>query len=216
MRESLWWLVERVRKHSDALLLNLFWPAAAGNVGWSTYKVLLEIDGFPPDSTVVARLFLLVLLAIYLAVNWVRMAEVKHAYKLLWFVGDVTHLSTIVLLAIATEDATGAQVVDPETLLVLLFSLVIVWHICGVWIKSKTVMSPGEDGNQEPGEQKYRIRFRETIGSRLTLIVPSAVGIALVYVIPLQSWYVQGWNLPLALLVMLVVWGYIRKKLTDY
>lgn len=75
----------------------LLWPAAAGNVGWSVLTIGLADT---PPSHREARLALLVLLTLYLSIEWIRRPDTMETKRKVFF-GSL-HIVSIAVLAIAT------------------------------------------------------------------------------------------------------------------
>jgi hypothetical protein len=68
------------------LFQDLIWPAAAGNVAWSFFSIAVGEEWFPPLTR--ARLTVLLLLAVYLAVDWMRTAETVSTLKRGFWIAD--------------------------------------------------------------------------------------------------------------------------------
>ena len=82
------------------LLQELVWPAAAGNVAWALFTIAIQE---PWSQNTVARVLVLIFLAIYLAVEWLRIALLRFEPSILYWIFDGVHILTIVVFAIATQ-----------------------------------------------------------------------------------------------------------------
>lgn len=85
------------------LLPELAWPAAAGNVAWALFTVFtLE----RPGKHLASRLCILLVLSIYLSVDWIWTKTELWRLKPHYWIADSVHILTIVLLALATQSYT--------------------------------------------------------------------------------------------------------------
>lgn len=108
----------------------LAWPAAAGNVAWSVLTLCLD-NSRPSDWP--GRLILLVALAIYLSVDWVRRpSDLGNPWVA---VASSLHLAALAVLAIAAavkQDAAFLAVV-----LAVFLVVTVVAHVWSAWESSK-------------------------------------------------------------------------------
>jgi hypothetical protein len=105
----------------------LVWPAAAGNVAWSVFTIALDAAHRPTDF--LARIALLLLLAVYLSVEWVRQGASGASDQYGWF--SALHIVGLIVISIAA--AVG---LDPKSLgwaLAILLAITAAGHAFGVW-----------------------------------------------------------------------------------
>jgi hypothetical protein len=108
------------------LLRDLIWPAAAGNVAWSFLQLLFV----PPKCNRWPYLTLLPLMAIYLAIDWLRSAsEETRDWK--YWVADLCLVSGIVVLAIAAQ--ANQSVLFLHVTLGSVFGAAAGLHLIGAW-----------------------------------------------------------------------------------
>jgi len=161
------------------LFQDLIWPAAAGNVAWSFFTIAIGEDRLSPG--VAARLSVIFLLAIYLAVDWLRTAETVTTLKPWFWIADAPLSASVVIFAIAT------QMNKPwlGNSLTALFLIGVVGHLVGAW--------------EPTGNVAYRSL------KRLVLAGANAVGCIVLILIGSSDW-----RLPIALASVLVLWFLAR------
>lgn len=126
------------------LFVNVFWPAAAGNVFWSfctliidtlpddfdwkQFAWLLAFD-FDIDWGIIARLAVLICIAAYLAVNWIRVKIARDNIELKYWVFDFVHLWTVIFAALTAY--LNANFL--EVFLAALFLWAVIGHLTGIF-----------------------------------------------------------------------------------
>lgn len=118
-----------VIEHVKPLYVNVFWPAAAGNVFWSLLVFTITGPGNTPIMEWIARLFLLLFLAVYLSCVWVGIRSLDNVgtYKR-WIVEGV-YIWSIAFLALCVQ-------LRPNWIELGVFMLLLVGftgHILSVW-----------------------------------------------------------------------------------
>ena len=159
---------------------SILWPAAAGNVAWSILTLVLSESADRP-SHLMARIAILVVLAAYLSLEWLRRPATLDTKKQMIFSG--LHVATISALAIAT--AIGRS---PEFLawtLAVLLSGTCIGHLVHTWEKDRTT---------------YLLATSNAAGIAV-LIWCSVLRPALPEAL---------WPVPVAALVVLLAWGCVR------
>ena len=110
------------------LFQNLVWPAAAGNVAWAL--VTLAITEPWKETNVLPRLVVLLLLAVYLTVGWLRIpTEPRPGY----WIADFIHILTIIVFAIATQLNKSWL----ECSLFSIFTVTTAGHLLGAWVTTR-------------------------------------------------------------------------------
>lgn len=113
-----------------SLFDSVFWPAAAGNVFWSLFTLLLEAVGKPLDYEAIGRMAVLVLLTLYLSIEWVRnLAHGPSNPDFSFSLFDALHIWAVVLVALSAQ-------LRPDLTSVALYAYFIintVGHVAGVW-----------------------------------------------------------------------------------
>jgi hypothetical protein len=172
---------------------DLFWPAAAGNVAWALFTLVLAPGGAGEPWARGAMLFFL---GVYLVLSWLRSRDSGHTPLPLAF--DAMHLITVALLAIALSQPTSG----PERLRWLLtFVLLVttVGHAFTVWDPPASQSALRDDAF------KWKMRKR-----RSALSLPGVVGIATAWL----AWSDQRplLRMAVAMLLALVVWWLVRYR----
>ena len=122
------------------MFVNVFWPAAAGNVFWSFCTLIAEslpkefsiavllwplsLD-FEMNWSLLYRLAVLILIAVYLSFNWMRVKIAKKDADFWYWFFDFGHLLTITFAALVTH-------YNPEFLeffLVIVFGWSVIGHL---------------------------------------------------------------------------------------
>lgn len=167
-------------ERTTRLFDHLLWPAAAGNVAWSFFNVLVTHDG--PWHVFVAQLATLGLLAWYLFINWRRSEVLDYKAAGYWFF-DGIHLVTVVLFAIVT-----AEIYDiSRWLLMAVLGWAALGHAVGAFDRVAD----------------------EPVIVRCKRVGANGLGIALILssiLIPELAWLAP----PLAVVLVLVVWGFVK------
>lgn len=171
----------------------IFWPAAAGSVFWSLCTLVVGelpeqaskelVDdilagAYVPDWDTIARLVVLLLLAAYLTVNWMRVAAVPKSVPPKYWVFDFFHLWTIAFCAIAAESRSHYL----EWLLVGLFLWAAIGHLSGAF----------SVGGSESVEDRRKLARANIAG--VFVLIP-----AFFFDWPLLA--------PASLILVLVLWG---------
>jgi hypothetical protein len=178
------------------VFFNLVWPAAAGNITWSFAYLAIEKG---VSLSVMPRLAVLLLLGVYMGHEWWQIQRRDNVWPSYWLADGVL-VATIIVFAIAVY-------FDKPWLsssLIAVLVVAILGHLSGAWM-------PRADGTT------WRHKWRNTLGKRVWLAIPSALGVATL-VIPFEVGSVPNqWQRPAAILVVLLVWRYVRaKRVTDY
>jgi hypothetical protein len=168
------------------LFLDLLWPAAAGNVAWAVAQVAV---GHERSQSVASRLIVLVLLAVYLAIDWSRSKSQPTKKKRYW-VGDTFHLISIVAFAVAVADNDGEIA---EWSLAAVFSVGVVGHLSGLW-------------EIRVGETTQKTNW----GHRFCLAGCGLLGIAVLVVARVGFRMPLFRRLPVAFLIVFVAWIVVR------
>ena len=182
----------RIERHASLLITQLIWPAAAGNVAWAAATVALQQHLAGPDAQ--ARFALLILLAIYLAANWLRTEAIKYASPFSYLVSDFVRIVTVVILAITASSVDA----DLKGSLARVLWVAVVGHAVGVWMQ------------RDEAQPKFIQRWKETIGRRFLLSAASGVGLLVLHSLPPLSIVSAEWVPALALGMVLIVWGGCR------
>ena len=114
----------------QTLLQNLVWPAAAGNVAWALFTLLVRNSGSLDEGGVLARALVLLLTFSYLTTSWRRLHYLDEINPWYMFF-DLVHISTIVAFAIAVESNKPWL----EWALCVVFISALVSHLIGAWHK---------------------------------------------------------------------------------
>lgn len=169
------------------LFQNVIWPAVAGNVAWAFFYVAVQESR---SKSVVARLFLLFLLAFYLGFDWLRTASELYRMKSWYWIGDAVLASMIVVAAIATQVPLKVEWLNVS--LAAVFLAAVAGHIAGAW--------------EPTGEIEKRW------WKRAQLAGISVLGFVLTFT--LSGMLPQGslWHLPITMLLVLILWVPVRKR----
>lgn len=161
------------------LFQDLIWPAAAGNVAWSFFTVAIGEDW--SCRSVGARLIVLSLLALYLALDWLYIGSADGQRKRDYWIADGILVAAIVVFAIAAQlEKTWLEIA-----LAVVFGVAIGGHLLGAW------------------ESGWRAR------GKLALI--NALGPTIIFGSHLVFKQPYPWNLPTSLALVLTVWIYVRR-----
>jgi len=157
MKNALVWLRDAFTNtfpiEAKCLFLDLLWPAAAGNVAWAVAQVAIDYDSGQSSAS---RLAVLILLAIYLIIDWSRSKSLPEKSRRYWK-GDAIHLISIVAFAVAVA---GNKSTISEWSLAVVFLVGVVGHSAGVW-----------EVNESPnGWRRFSLAFCGGLGI-VTLIV---------------------------------------------
>jgi len=172
------------------LFQNLIWPAAAGNVAWAFFTVAVQETWAAPG--VFARLAVLLVLAVYLAIDWMSTeSELDHLKHWYW-VADAFHVVAIVALAITTQLNTRLFAGS----LVAVYLTTITGHLVGAW--------------ESTGEVQKRWRSRALLAST------SAVGLTLMLGLPYVVTAGTLWHLPISMAITLILWCLMRKRVYSW
>jgi hypothetical protein len=167
-----------------SLFQGVFWPAAAGNVFWSFCALIIDKSDQISTLSLLARLSLLLLLSLYLTIEWLRNysnfpATVPWHF---WFF-DWLHICAVALVALTA--ATKAEWLDVT--LIAFYLITAIGHFVGAW-------SATEENNQS-----------DRISGAISLL-----GAAIVLI----GWFadtVRPWNLPLSGFLVLLLWSVHRR-----
>ena len=164
------------------LFLGLIWPAAAGNVAWALLQVALDRDKYEPVYR--ADLAILALVAIYLAVDWLRTKERKISQRSLYWIFDGLLVLSIVWFAIAIQAKKGDLFLTWS--LGFVFGVAVLGHLSAAW--------------ENRGEKSW---------PRLTLAGGSILGL-LTLIAVYHRWPAFRWNLALSFGTVLILWVVVR------
>jgi hypothetical protein len=114
-------------KRMTKLFQALIWPAIAGSVGWALFTVLISEPW--AGSEFWYRVALLVVLAIYLASDWIATEDELDSLKHWYWVGDAFHAITIAALAIAVQ----LNKAHLPVYLTFVLGVAAFWHLAGAW-----------------------------------------------------------------------------------
>jgi hypothetical protein len=172
------------------LFQSLIWPAAAGNVAWAFFTVAVQETWAAP--TVAARLTVLLLLAVYLALDWMSTESELDRLKSWYWVADAFHVVAIVALAIATQLNTQRL----AYFLAAVYAVTIVGHIAGAWEPTGTV--------------------RKCWRNRALLAGISVLGLVLMLVLPYVLAEGSLWHLPITMAIGVTLWNLLRNQVYDW
>ncbi len=173
-----------------AILQDLVWPAAAGNVAWSF--VTIAVTDWS-TSGACARLLVLALFAWYLGFDWSRIPKlIDEEVKSRYFIFDLCVVFAIVVFAIAISQPPDRAWPKAwiETSLAMVFLVAIVGHLTGVWETTK--------------------RRNRSLSCRLA--GANALGVLMLGVSHWAFGRLYPWNLVAALLSVLVVWWCLQRS----
>jgi hypothetical protein len=105
----------------------LIWPAAAGNVAWAFFSVVVDPSRDGVEQILLATV--LFLLAAYLLLDWVETDERADRLRRYFWIGDAAFAAAIVTFAI------GIQVGNPSSqkFLCAVYLTAAVGHLLGFW-----------------------------------------------------------------------------------
>ena len=168
------------------LLKELIWPAAAGNVAWTFFSVLLTILQPNTEEAPFARLIAILLLACYLGIVYLMPCEeAKDDSKQTRSIFDILHSLTIIFCAISFQ--LNFDAIFYNICLSIFWGIAALGHLAGAWIP---------DSIAEP-------KFRKQI--LMSLI--SIIGLGLCWTF---SFIQNDWNLVISLFIGLILWVLLR------
>jgi hypothetical protein len=172
------------------LFQDLIWPAAAGNVAWAFLQVVLgALDPKQPTPLsyplLVAHLVVLLLVATYLVLDWLRTKKfgIRLRRRYWWFDGAL--VLSIVWFAIAIQVLPREEAFLSWSL-GFVFGIAILGHFAGAW---------------ERAEGK-------NWGHRIKLVICGLLGPAVL----IFCHRLGPWNLCLAFFAVLVAWVVVRTE----
>jgi hypothetical protein len=122
-------------KNLKALFESVFWPAAAGNVFWSFASLLVENKVQLTVPSTWGSGVLLLLLSLYLSVEWLRnYSRIPDDVALSFWAFDWLHICAVVAVALS---AALKPSLLPATSAVF-FAITAVGHFAGVWKQTET------------------------------------------------------------------------------
>ncbi len=170
------------------LFQELLWPAVAGNVLWSFFSLWLDAY-FPGDASAnpnlenaLARLWVLALLGIYLCYDWIRMLQ-GNRNEYAW-IADLPHAACITVFSLMVQSGRNQMTLA----LVALLIITGIGHLTTLW-ESKT---------QQPcGCRRLALAAINFAGAGSASAFEDIPG---------------RWNLPIAMLVVLIPWFVLRRR----
>lgn len=171
------------------LFQNLIWPAVAGNVAWSFFTVAVQECWC--DEGVQARLVVLVSIAVYLGIDWMRTEARRENLKpgFWYFLFDSALAAAIAVFAIAVQNRVQSAPSWGTWALVAVLAVTTLGHILGVWEAA---------GSADPSDRGLLAIFNI---AGIVVVVIGHCG-----VIPGFA----PWNLPVAVLVVIGMWAIMR------
>ena len=106
----------------------MIWPAVAGNVAWAFLTVAIQ-ERAQADRAYFVRLAVLLLVAAYLGLDWMRTQLLSPQLKKYYWIGDAFVATAIATFAIGTQ----LKVEWIEWSLITVFVSAAVGHVCGCW-----------------------------------------------------------------------------------
>jgi hypothetical protein len=168
------------------LFQNLVWPAAAGNVAWAFFTVAVQETW--AARGVAARLAMLLLLAVYLALDWMKTESELDRLKRWYWIADTFHVAAIVAFAIAIQMNTQRL----TCFMAAGYSVTVVGHLAGAW--------------EPTGEVRKRWR------NRVLLSGISMLGLVIILVLPYVLAEGSLWHLPIAIGSGVILWSLLRNR----
>ena len=174
------------------LMLDLVWPAAAGNVFWALATVGQTESWASPVTQ--AKLVMLAMTAVYLAADWIRSSNHRRELRPYFWLFGAPLAFVIIGLAIATQRVEDASPpVFPVCWLSAVFLVGIGGAITGAW------MPTGEKSGRE----------------RWYLGVANLVGLAILLGFPIICKGTEILAFPVSASVVVLAWGYGRFRLFE-
>jgi hypothetical protein len=170
------------------LFEGLLWPAAAGNVLWSLVA-LITLETKPSAYLFVTRAAVLLLLGLYLCLEWIRnYRSLPKPITWQFWLFDLFHLLAVAWAAIATYEGSPLLV----NALVAYFIVTGTGHLSGAY-------KHAQDTRKETVE----------------LASINYLGIAVIYAGALAGFDYQAsmqWTLPLSLSIVIILWLKQRRR----
>lgn len=169
----------------NKLVHNVIWPAVAGNVLWGFLQVFADpqVVGY----TLCQRLFSLLFVGVYLAVDWINTDKVTSINDDYWRY-DIPLAATIVTFAISTQAGAPWAPIP----LGFAFAVAVVGHCSGAWDESTK---------------------QSSCYARAALATINALGILVL----LGGWFFGGaimlWSMPVAIFLVVSLFLSLRKKI---
>ena len=176
-------------KNLNDLVHNVIWPAVAGNVLWSFLQVVADPNITGP--TLWPRLASLLLIGVYLSIDWVITHNKRDHINEKYGRFDMFLAASIATFAIATQFGTWWA----PFALAMVFGVAVVGNWLGAW-----------DLRDRASSCKARRAF--TGINALGLI-----GLGLLILMDPNEWYAL-WLTPVAILVVVVLYLCLREKIT--
>jgi hypothetical protein len=172
-------------KNLKALFQNVFWPAATGNVFWSVCTMFADEKFSINNQGIISAILVLLLATIYLSIEWILNYETlpdKVSWK--FWVFDFLLICAVAFIAISAPSRPNIFVWASA----FFFAVVAIGHFAGAYKE------------QEANKQ---------VSYKSVLI--SVLGLAIVLVGFIWP-QIKPWNLPIASVVALILWVFIRKE----
>lgn len=188
------------KRHSVSLMQSVIWPAVAGNIIWSFLSLLIDTDnGF--DSYRISRLLILLLLSIYLILDWLNVERCHHELKKNYWIVDFLLAISIAFFALSVQYKDEyADVHWLDISLTVVYLLVLFGHSMENWVPDLNAI------NHEKYVQ-YKGKIGAQIGAKVFNIIVAIIIIWQAYFnFPIQL--KSPWNLPASLSYVLLVWAY--------
>lgn len=171
----------------NKLFNSLVWPAVAGNILWSLFSLL--IGASPSVDNPGPRIVVLVLLGAYLCFDWIRMEASSNHRKPLAWIADLPHAVSVTVFALATASKTEPDVSSVanwlNASLACVLAITAVGHLTTLW----------------------ELRHQKPCGCRrFCLVAINLVGLGTIYIASDCGPEQTLWNLPIAMVVVLLPW----------
>jgi hypothetical protein len=174
----------------EALLQSVIWPAIAGNVAWAFFTIAVQEYTSRYSGPFYERLTLLGILAAYLFLDWTRTQSLKSKLKRFYWVADVFLASTIAGLAIAAQAKQG----QGQWYLLPVFIVGAIGNLTDAWVEKGM-----------PGKWTKRFSWLGLYGFATLIMFAIET--------ETEPW---GWHLPIAVLLVVIVWALARSRTCDW
>lgn len=182
------------------LLRELLWPAAAGNVLWALFYLLIKEGWKQPCGR--EKILAILLIGAYLAEDWLFTAKqngITSSPGFGWI--EYPFLAAIVAFAIATQEYSFPEnIIWSEIFLGLAFALAAIGHGCGFWTSTRP-LSPPNWFTHLPWVDVSASAYTRDI-----LVIINLLGIAILLAPRHCFGYSGCWHLSLAIGIPFALW----------
>ena len=169
----------------NQLVHNVIWPAVAGNVLWSFLQLAAAPNG--DGAALHARLASLLLVGVYLSIDWIDADSILKELTWKYWVVDVGLAATISAFAIASQNANTWM----RYPLALNFLLACAGHLCGAW-----------DTASQPSSTRARWIF----------VAMNLAGLLILLLGSLTAGSFGAWSIPLSIAVVVLLYWLFRQR----